>query len=234
MRRWLKENPEKKKSSDAKYNKTEKSSARFRRYYQGKGKETQRLWRKSEKGRASRRVSGRRWDKKNPTRRREYGQAYKKTEKGKKSNERYYKSEKGKEANKKWKKGNTELVKGYRKKYLSTHPQAQTLEMTKYKQSHRECEWSGCVRTKSLHVHHILPKFNYPKYVDGDYHGKIAGNFICFCPLHHYAYHLLSTKKDTRHKKGLPMIWDTVVKWAHKNKIPIEDVIAELDPFTKG
>ena len=106
------------------------------------------------------------------------------------------------------------------------NPTAKTEEMTKYRRSHRECEWSDCDQTKSLHVHHVLPQHKYPEYVDGDYHGRIGNNFICYCPFHHFAYHnAYATKRnDKRHKNPTRLLWWQVLQWADDNKISIEDL----------
>ena len=52
--------------------------------------------------------------------------------------------------------------------------------MTKYRRSHKKCEWISCDENKGLHVNHILSKSKYPEYKDGDYHGGKKNNFICF------------------------------------------------------
>ena len=90
--------------------------------------------------------------------------------------------------------------------------------MTKYRRTHRECEWSGCEHIKPLHVHHILPKFKYPEYVDGSYHGRIGNNFICYCPYHHFAYHFTysTTRNVKKHQSALSMLWFKVEEWANK------------------
>ena len=102
--------------------------------------------------------------------------------------------------------------------------------MTKYRGSHRKCEWFDCPEIKSLHVHHILSQHKYPEYLDGDYHGRIGNNFICFCPFHHFAYHFTySTKrKDGKHQNALSFLWYDVKQWAVDNKISIEDLEIEL------
>lgn len=114
---------------------------------------------------------------------------------------------------------------------MRKNPRALTKEMTKYRRGHRECEWSYCEQIKSLHVHHILPRHKYPKYMDGNYHGKIGNNFICYCPFHHYAYHyVFATKRnDVKHKHALAIQWAITELWASKNKISIEDFEIELD-----
>jgi len=108
--------------------------------------------------------------------------------------------------------------------------------MTKYRKSHTECEWSGGIckflskQKKLLHVHHILPKYKYPEYIDGNYNGRIGNNFICFCPFHHFAYHYAySTKrKDEKHQSALTFLWYKTKQWTNNNKISIEDLEIEL------
>jgi hypothetical protein len=102
--------------------------------------------------------------------------------------------------------------------------------MLEYRKVHRECEWSYCDQIKPLHVHHILPQHKYPEYVDGDYHGRIGNNFICFCPFHHFAYHYAYANKrnDRKHKSALTMLWFQTERWAKNNKISIEDLEIEL------
>ena len=102
--------------------------------------------------------------------------------------------------------------------------------MKKYRRSHRDCEWSGCDRS-SGHVHHILPQFKYPEYLDGDYHGRVGNNFICYCVFHHYAYHYgrATIRKEKEHKKFLSFLWAQVELWAEKNKIPINALETELE-----
>ena len=101
--------------------------------------------------------------------------------------------------------------------------------MTKYRRSHRVCEWSYCDST-SVQVHHILPQFKYRDYTDGNYHGRIGNNFICYCPFHHFAYHYAysTNRNDKGHQKFLPLIWLAVEQWASDNKISIEDLEIEL------
>ena len=102
--------------------------------------------------------------------------------------------------------------------------------MSLYYRSHRECEWSYCEQNKSIHVHHILPQHKYPEYIDGNYHGGIGNNFICYCPFHHFAYHYAhSTKRnDRKHQGTLAMMWFQAEQWANNNKISIEDLEIEL------
>ena len=102
--------------------------------------------------------------------------------------------------------------------------------MSLYYRSHRECEWSYCEQIKSLHVHHILSQHKYPEYTDGNYHGRIGNNFICFCPFHHFAYHYsYSTKRNDKiHESALSMMWFQAERWANDNKISIEDLEIEI------
>ena len=139
--------------------------------------------------------------------------------------------EKHRERFKKWYEENIEYSKARSRKYTEKHPRAQTEIMTEYRRSHRMCGWSGCDQSKSLHVHHILPKFKYPEYLDGDYHGRIGNNFICYCVFHHYAYHYGRAKirKEKAHKKLLSFLWKHVSDWAEENKIPINALETELD-----
>ena len=147
--------------------------------------------------------------------------------------------ERNKAVTKKWQKNNPELVKSYKKKYYKKNPQANTKEMTEYSRSHRECEWSNGIckslneQNKSLHVHHILPQHKYPEYVDGDYHGRIGNNFICFCPFHHFAYHYAyATKRNNKkHESVLSLLWVRVEQWAKDNKISFGDLEIEIASF---
>ena len=138
--------------------------------------------------------------------------------------------EKQREYLRKWKIENPETWKSYMKKYYEKNPQAQTPEMAKYRRSHRECEWSYCEQTKSLHVHHILSQSKYPEYVDGDYHGQLGNNLICYCPFHHFAYHYVYSTKRNVKKRGNPvaLLWARVERWVNDNKISIEDLEIEL------
>ena len=102
--------------------------------------------------------------------------------------------------------------------------------MTKYRRTHRECEWSYCEQIMPLHVHHILSVHKYPEYIDGNYHGRIKNNFICFCPFHHFAYHYTySTKRnDKKHEQAPGLLWFRVEKWANDNKISFDVLEIEL------
>ena len=92
------------------------------------------------------------------------------------------------------------------------------------------CEWLSCDRD-SAEVHHILPQFKYPEYMDGDYHGRIGNNLICYCLFHHYAWHYAyaTNRNNKKHKKLLSFMWNKVKRWANDNKIPIEDLEIELE-----
>ena len=116
------------------------------------------------------------------------------------------------------------------RKWYDKNPQSSTPIMTKYRQSHNECEWSYCEQIKPLQVHHILPRFKFPQYVDGDYHGGIENNFICYCPFHHFAYHhVYYTKRNVlNHKRAAQLVWTRVERWANNNKISFEDLEIEL------
>nr|AIF22304.1 hypothetical protein [uncultured marine thaumarchaeote SAT1000_09_B07]AIF22362.1 hypothetical protein [uncultured marine thaumarchaeote SAT1000_09_B08]AIF22420.1 hypothetical protein [uncultured marine thaumarchaeote SAT1000_09_C07]AIF22478.1 hypothetical protein [uncultured marine thaumarchaeote SAT1000_09_C08] len=139
--------------------------------------------------------------------------------------------EKIRENQRKWWKENRESMSFYRKRYRVKNPVAFTKEMTKYRRSHRVCEWSYCEQIKSLHVHHILPNFKYKKkYTDGNYRGRIGNNFICYCPFHHFAYHCTYSIKrdDENHKSALALLWSKTEKWANDNKISFVDLEIEL------
>ena len=128
-----------------------------------------------------------------------------------------------------WVEKNREVVRATKRKSAKKHPRADTPIMTKYRRSHRVCEWSYCDST-SVQVHHILPQFKYRDYIDGNYHGRIGNNFICYCPFHHFAYHFAysTNRNDKGHQKFLPLIWLAVEQWASDNKISIEDLEIEL------
>jgi hypothetical protein len=143
---------------------------------------------------------------------------------------KYTESESGREATRKWRANNRESISAYAKKSRKKNPRADTEIMKIYRRSHRECEWSGCDRS-SGHVHHILPKFKYPEYLDGDYHGRVGNNFICYCVFHHHAYHYAraTIRNEKRHKKLLSFLWKMVSDWAEENKIPIDALEIELE-----
>ena len=213
-RRWAK--TEKAKKATRKYIQSEKGKASTRKYnLSEKGLEAKKRYHQSEKGKTARAKAVRNWTG---------------SEKAKIVMQRYHQSEKGKERDRKWQQENHEYLLGYKRKYRERHPVAHTKEMTKYRGSHRVCEWSYCDQIKPLHVHHILSQHKYPKYVDGNYHGRIANNFICFCPFHHFAYHFpyATTRNDKKHKSALGLLWFRTEKWADNNKISIEDVEIEL------
>jgi len=149
------------------------------------------------------------------------------------SDKEYYQKniERIKEKQKKWAEKNPELVKSYKKRYQKKNPPAQLPSMTEYKKTHRKCEWQKPIHAGTLHVHHILSKHKYPEYMDGDYHGRIANNFICFCSFHHFAYHnaYATTKNDKKHEKSRRLLWGQVLQWAYSKKISIEDLQDEVE-----
>ena len=131
---------------------------------------------------------------------------------------------------KQYREENREYIQSQRKKYRDKNPRSSTPIMTKYRQSHRECEFQYCDQTKSLHVHHILPKFKYPEGIDGDYKGSTGNNFICYCPFHHYAYHYIyaTERNEKKHETALGFLRWGAEQWAIDNKIPIEDLVTDL------
>ena len=152
---------------------------------------------------------------------------------------KYRESERGKENYREWRADNPELVRYYANKSRKKNPRADTEIMKIYRRSHRECEWSGCDRSSGT-VHHILPQFKYPAYVDGDYHGRVGNNFICYCVFHHHAYHYAraTIRKEKKHNKLLSFLWSgsdtSVTGWAEENKIPISALEIELDLMFVG
>jgi hypothetical protein len=154
----------------------------------------------------------------------------KNSEKTRIRHKKYNESESGKEVHRKWRANNRETIRSYGKKSRKKNPRADTEIMKIYRRSHRNCEWSGCDRS-SGHVHHILPKFKYPEYLDGDYHGRVGNNFICYCAFHHHAYHYAraTIRKEKRHKKLLSFLWKMVSDWAKENKITINALETELE-----
>ena len=180
-------------------------------------KEAKKKWR--EKNREKHRESSRKWNKDNREK------ANKNWRKWRQEN-----LEKKRKMDREWQKDNPELSKIYQQRWREKNPRANTTEMTKYRNSHRECEWSDCEQIKPLHVHHVLSQRKHPEYVDGNYHGQIGNNFICYCPFHHFAYHYTySTKrKDMKHKIMLDLLWFGVEQWAKGNKISMEDLEIEL------
>ena len=135
-----------------------------------------------------------------------------------------------KEKSKKWAEKNPELVKSYKKRYQKKNPPAQLPSMTEYKKTHRKCEWQKPLHAGTIHVHHILSQHKYPKYVDGNYHGRIANNFICFCAFHHFAYHnaYATRRNDKKHEKPKYLLWGQVLQWAYSKKISIKDLEDEV------
>ena len=148
------------------------------------------------------------------------------------SNQKYYQKniERVTEQNKIWQQKNPELVKSYKKKYQEKNPPAARPSMTEYKRTHRKCEWAKSFHAGYLHVHHILPKYKYPEYVDGDYHGRIGNNFICFCTFHHYSYHYVyATKRNNKkHQNPTRLLWAQVSQWTDGKKISAEDLEIEI------
>ena len=136
-----------------------------------------------------------------------------------------------KENTKKWAEKNPELVKSYKKKHQEKNPPAALPSMTDYKRTHRKCEWVKSLHAGTIHVHHILPKHKYREYIDGDYHGRIGNNFICYCTFHHFAYHdIYSTTRNLwKHQNSTRLLWSQVLQWADSNKISIDDLKDELD-----
>ena len=112
------------------------------------------------------------------------------------------------------------------------NPSSATKEMTAYRRTHKKCEFGYCIwsETKTLHVHHILPKFKYPESINGNYNGRIGNNFISYCPFHHLAYHYsyAHKRKDKKHENALGMLNRNMEEWALKNKISFEDLDLEL------
>ena len=199
-----------------KFKQSEKGKVGTRKYnLSEKGLEAKKRYQQTEKGKAVRTKIVRNWNQ---------------SDKGKAYVKKYQQSDKGKEAIRKYQQENHEYLLGYQRKYRKRHPIAQTKEMTKYRRNHSECEWSYCEQVESLHVHHILARHKHPQYVDGDYHGRLGNNFICFCPFHHFAYHSTysTTRNDKKHKSALTVLWYHVEQWADNNKISIEDVEIEL------
>ena len=148
------------------------------------------------------------------------------------SDKEYYQKniEVSKEKSKKWAEKNPELVKSYKKRYQKKNPPAQLPSMTEYKKTHRKCEWQKPFHAGTIHVHHILSQHKHPKYKDGNYNGRIANNFICFCSFHHFAYHnaYATTRNDKKHEKPTHLLWGQVLQWAYSKKISIEDLQDEV------
>ena len=130
---------------------------------------------------------------------------------------------------KKWAEKNPELVKSYKKIYQKKNPPAQLPSMTEYKRTHRKCEWEKPFHAGTLHCHHILSKHKYPRYMDGNYHGRIANNFICYCSFHHFVYHnaYAIRRNDKKHEKSHRLLWGQVLQWADSKKISIDDLVDE-------
>ena len=188
------------------------------------------------------RERGKKYQQKNPEKTREHSKKWRNEnpEKAREANRKWRKNnpEKVLQAVRNWQKKNPDLVQTYSKRSQEKNPQANTKLMTKYRRSHRECEWSYCEQIKSLHVHHILSQKKYPEYLDGNYHGQIANNFICYCPFHHFAYHYAysTNRNDMKHQNALGLLWFRVEQWADDNKIPSEDLkteVAQMLPLQK-
>ena len=178
--------------------------------------------------------ANKKWQKENPEKNRESSRKWNKDNR-EKANKNWRKwreenLEKERKRNREWQKDNPELSKTYQQNWREKNPRANTTEMTKYRNSHRECEWSYCEQIKLLHVHHILSQRKHPEHVDGNYHGRLGNNFICYCPFHHFAYHYTYsiTRNDRKHQHALQMLWFRVEQWANNNKISIEDLEIEL------
>ena len=168
---------------------------------------------------------------------RERGKIYreKNPEKTRIRHKKYAESESGKESINKWRANNPETIKAYGRKYRKKNPRATTEVMQLYRRSHRKCEWSSCDRD-SAEVNHILPQFKYPEYIDGDYHGRIGNNLICYCLFHHHAWHYAhaTNRNNPKHKKLLSFMWNKVKRWANDNKIPISALEIELKIMFAG
>ena len=139
---------------------------------------------------------------------------------------------------KKYREDNAEYIRSQRKKYREKNPYSATKEMTSYRRKHKKCEFGYCMwsETKTLHVHHILPKFKYPESINGNYNGRIGNNFISYCPFHHLAYHYsyANKRKDQKHENALGMLNRNMEDWALKNKISIEDLDLELTQLIRN
>ena len=174
----------------------------------------------------------RKWAKENPEKVREAKKKYAREN-----------PEKTKESTKKYAKSHPEEVREMHRRWSKKNPSANTMEMTKYRRKHKECEWSNGI-CKSLNeqkklpeVHHILPKHKYPKYIDGDYNGRDGldfarkgNNFICYCSFHHYAYHFVyaSKRNNKKHESAFRLLQYNLEKWINANKISYEDLMIEL------
>ena len=204
----------------------------YRKKNSEKSKEESSKWRKENPEKS--RVGKAKWRKENPEKHREHTRRSREKypEKERERQLKYFRNnrEKIRELTKRWKKENPESVQAHRRKYNRKHPRAETLVMTKYRRSHRECEWSDCNSTRSLHVHHVLPKYKYPEYLDGNYHGRTDNNFICYCPFHHFTYHFVYANKrnNKKHENATFMLWGKVKQFADVSKIPIEDYETKL------
>jgi len=222
VKKYQEKNPEKVKASrkifqEKNRERLKAESKKYREKNYEKVREREKKWLVKNREKARERV--RKWKEEYPEKARESYKKYRE-----KNPEEY------KERVTKWRRENFELVQGYRRKHNRTHPHANTDDMTKYRIIHKKCEWLDCNSITSLHVHHILPQHKYSEGVDGNYHGRIGNNFICFCPFHHFAYHFTYAKKrnNKKHESATYMLWARVERWANDSKIPIEDYVANL------
>ena len=135
-----------------------------------------------------------------------------------------------------YRKINAEFIKSQKEKWNKKNPTSSNSEMTKYRRDHEMCEWLYCEEYDILQVHHILPTFEYPELIEGNYHGGLENNLICYCPFHHYAYHFISgiKKNSQKHRSATSLLWWRVEKWAKKNKISLEDLEIELTQMIRN
>ena len=244
-RKWRATNPERNRELARNYTSRnrEKVSERSKRYRAANSEklkeEKKEYYRKMSQNPAwliEKNRQGRKHYHKNIEKQRVRGKRYREEnrEKNRIRHKKYAESESGREVHRKWRADNPELIRYYANKSRRKNPRADT-EITKiYRRSHRDCEWSGCDRSSGT-VHHILPQFKYPAYVDGDYHGRVGNNFISYCVFHHHAYHYAraTIRKEKKHNKLLSFLWSgsdtSVTGWAEENKIPISALEIELE-----
>ena len=244
-RKWRATNPERNRELARNYTSRnrEKVSERSKRYRAANSEklkeEKKEYYRKMSQNPAwliEKNRQGRKHYHKNIEKQRVRGKRYREEnrEKNRIRHKKYAESESGREVHRKWRADKPELIRYYANKSRRKNPRADT-EITKiYRRSHRDCEWSGCDRSSGT-VHHILPQFKYPAYVDGDYHGRVGNNFICYCVFHHHAYHYARAiiRKEKKHNKLLSFLWSgsdtSVTGWAEENKIPINALEIELE-----
>lgn len=244
-RKWRATNPERNRELARNYTSRnrEKVSERSKRYRAANSEklkeEKKEYYRKMSQNPAwliEKNRQGRKHYHKNIEKQRVRGKRYREEnrEKNRIRHKKYAESESGREVHRKWRADNPELIRYYANKSRRKNPRADTEIMKIYRRSHRDCEWSGCDRSSGT-VHHILPKFKYPAYVDGDYHGRVGNNFICYCVFHHHAYHYARAiiRKEKKHNKLLSFLWSgsdtSVTGWAEENKIPINALEIELE-----